>query len=396
MTPLTAMLICAAIYAFGDYVSHKTKALLPMLFVSGAVLLLGFWTVIPLTLLEDSKVMDIGKTFAPIFVVYIGTLLDIRQMKQELKTVLISLAAVIAIAAMLYLIAAPLIGEHYALSAAGPITGGLVATLVVQQAATEMGLETIVLFVTMIFILQYFIGLPIASYCLTQESKSILRQFRSQEDALLNTSARDNKPVTTDTPPAWRFIPPLPDKLKTPFILLMKAMLVTWLAVQFSTLIEGAINIFIIALIFGVIFKEIGFLEEKILDQAGASGLALFTLFALIYWSLPKATPDILIILAIPVVVTFIVSVIAVFIVSYFLAKLFKYSWHLTTAIAISCMIGFPGTYLIPEEIAKSHGKTTQEQQFLLDQFLPKMLVAGFVTVSVASVFVAGIMIKFF
>ena len=45
MTPLTAVLICAIIYAIGDYVSNRSRAMLPMLFVSGFLLLIGFWTV---------------------------------------------------------------------------------------------------------------------------------------------------------------------------------------------------------------------------------------------------------------------------------------------------------------------------------------------------------------
>ena len=35
MNPLLAVLICAVIYAVGDFVSSRTKAMLPMLFVSG-------------------------------------------------------------------------------------------------------------------------------------------------------------------------------------------------------------------------------------------------------------------------------------------------------------------------------------------------------------------------
>ena len=37
----------SGVYAFGDFVSNKTKALLPMMFVTGLVFLVGFWTVLP-------------------------------------------------------------------------------------------------------------------------------------------------------------------------------------------------------------------------------------------------------------------------------------------------------------------------------------------------------------
>ncbi|MGI9285092.1 MAG: hypothetical protein ACR2P1_06860, partial [Pseudomonadales bacterium] len=76
------------------------------------------------------------------------------------------------------------------------------------------------------------------------------------------------------------------------------------------------------------------------------------------------------------------------------MSKLFNYSWRLCVALGISCFFGFPGTYTIPQEVAKAQGATPQEQEYLLNLYLPKMLVAGFTTVSVASVFIAGFMVK--
>jgi hypothetical protein len=63
-------------------------------------------------------------------------------------------------------------------------------------------------------------------------------------------------------------------------------------------------------------------------------------------------------------------------------------------AIGISCMFGFPGTYIIPEEVAQSQANNEEERDYLLGLFLPKMLVAGFVTVSIASAFISAFMVK--
>ena len=100
MSPLLAILTCAAIYAVGDYVSNKSKAMLPMLFVSGFLLLLGFWTVLPATLLEDTGLFPVSALLAPIFVVHLGTMLNLDEMVKEYKVVIIALGAVIAITAL--------------------------------------------------------------------------------------------------------------------------------------------------------------------------------------------------------------------------------------------------------------------------------------------------------
>ena len=140
MSPLTAVLICAIIYAIGDYVSNRSKAMLPMLFVSGFLLLIGFWTVLPTTLLEDTGLFSISVLVAPMFVVHLGTMLNLEEMIKEYRTVVVALAAVAGITLLLFFVGSLVIGQQYAASAAGPISGGLVAVLIVQETAGAMAL----------------------------------------------------------------------------------------------------------------------------------------------------------------------------------------------------------------------------------------------------------------
>ena len=180
MSPLEAILVCATIYAIGDYVSSKSKAMLPMLFVSGFLLLLGFWTILPPTLLEDTGLFPVSALLAPMFVVHLGTMLNLEEMKKEYKTVIIALAAVIAISLLLFFVGSGIIGQQYAASAAGPISGGLVAVLIVQETAGSLGLENIAIFVTILFVLQLFIGLPIAATCLSREAGIAIERYRKR------------------------------------------------------------------------------------------------------------------------------------------------------------------------------------------------------------------------
>jgi hypothetical protein len=390
MSPLEAILVCATIYAIGDYVSSKSKAMLPMLFVSGFLLLLGFWTILPSTLLEDTGLFPVSALLAPMFVVHLGTMLNLEEMKKEYKTVVIALGAVVAISLLLFFVGSGMIGQQYAASAAGPISGGLVAVLIVQETAGSLGLDDIAIFVTILFVLQLFIGLPIAATCLSREARIEIEGYRNRGGEATN--------IDTDalaaSEPRWRLFPATPVDLQTPFILLMKLLVITWLAIFLADLMGGVINKFVVALILGILFKELGLLEIKILEKANGAGLTLFLLFLLVYWYLPKATPESLLSLVYPIVVGFVLGIIAVAFTALGMSILFGYSWRLCMAIGISCMFGFPGTYIIPEEVAKAHGKTEEERAYLLGMFLPKMLVAGFVTVSIASAFVSGFMVK--
>jgi len=391
MDALSAILVCAIIYAIGDFVSSKTNAILPMLFVAGFLLLVGFWTVLPTTMLDDTGLFEIGAVLAPVFVVHIGSMMNIAQMIKEYKTVVIAITAVLAIALLLFFVGSVFIGQQQAAAAAGPISGGLVAVLIVQEVAGAVGLESIAVFVTILFVLQLFVGLPIAALCLSRDAKDELDKYRRQEVGFTAPDEQDQK----SSAPRWKIVPEMPPHLKTPFILLTKALLVAWLAVFCAGLMDDAINKFIVALAFGVLFRELGFLETKVLDEANAAGFLLFALFTLVYWYLPKTSPDQIVALAYPIFVTFLVALIAVFLVALLTGKIFGYSWRLCMALGVSCMIGFPGTLIISEEVSRAQGETQEEQEYLLGVYLPKMLVAGLTTVSVASIIIAGVIVNF-
>jgi len=386
---LSAILVCAIIYAIGDVVSNKTQSLMPMIFVSGFLLLVGFWTFLPASTLSDTGLFQLSVILAPMFVVHTGSMMSIEQLKREYKTVLIAIAAVAAIALLLYFAGSLLIGKQQAAAAVGPISGGLVAVLIIQEAASAIGLERIAIFVTLLFVLQLFIGLPIAALCLSRDARQELSRFRAGE-VENKVSNEDEKQASA---PRWRVFPETPKDLKTPFILLTKALIVAWLAVWVSGLMDGAINKFIVALAFGVLFKELGFIETRVLDEANSSGFVLFVLFILVYWYLPKASPALLVEMIYPIVVCFVSALIAISVVAVLAGKVTGYSWRLCMALGVSCMFGFPGTLIIPEEVAKSQGETKDEQDFLVQLYLPKMLIAGLTTVSIASVIIAGVMV---
>jgi len=62
----------------------------------------------------------------------------------------------------------------------------------------------------------------------------------------------------------------------------------------------------------------------------------------------------------------------------------------MASAIGLSALFGFPGTFILSHEAAKAIATNEEERKKILDHILPKMLVAGFVTVTIASVIMAG------
>lgn len=75
-------------------------------------------------------------------------------------------------------------------------------------------------------------------------------------------------------------------------------------------------------------------------------------------------------------------------------AKLLHIPVSLAAAYGISCTFGFPTTMLIPQEVSEAFGRNEKEKKAILNFLLPKMLTAGFVTVTIVSVLIAGAAVK--
>ncbi len=385
LTQLQAILVVLVFFSLGDLIASKTKAMMSMRFISSALILAAFWLGMPADLFKTTGLMNLAMTFIPVLMVHMGTMIDGRAMLAQYKTVIIALLTMCAASGAVLLIGSPLIGMNYALTATGPISGGNVAMLIMSAAAQEKGLNDILVFVTMLLILQSFVGVPIASFCLRREARRLKVEFANGAQALAAAEKTERK----------KLVPPLPKKLRTPFILLCKTFLVAALAVAAAKLTGNKIHPFVMALVFGVVAYELGFLEGRILEVAASSGLSIFIMLLPTYVNLSKATPQMVLSLLFPIVVSFAAAVVGLIVSSLVISKVAHTSFDLTLAIGSCCLIGFPGTFIVSDEVARTYGDTEEEHKFIESRIMPQMLVSGFTTVTIASVFLAGFLVNF-
>ena len=385
LTQLQAILVVLVFFSLGDLIASKTKAMMSMRFISSALILAAFWLGMPADLFKTTGLMNLAMSFIPVLMVHMGTMIDGRAMLAQYKTVIIALLTMCAASGAVLLIGSPLIGMNYALTATGPISGGNVAMLIMSAAAQEKGLNDILVFVTMLLILQSFVGVPIASFCLRREARRLKVEFANGAQALAAAEKTERK----------KLVPPLPKKLRTPFILLCKTFLVAALAVAAAKLTGNKIHPFVMALVFGVVAYELGFLEGRILEVAASSGLSIFIMLLPTYVNLSKATPQMVLSLLFPIVVSFAAAVVGLIVSSLVISKVAHTSFDLTLAIGSCCLIGFPGTFIVSDEVARTYGDTEEEHKFIESRIMPQMLVSGFTTVTIASVFLAGFLVNF-
>lgn len=390
MNATLAAAIIFVVFAVGDMISAKTKAIVSMLLVASVVFLLGFWAgIFPTTMFADSTLLSMAGLLVTLLLVHLGTTIKLRDFGAQWRTVIISAVACIAISVAVFFIGQLIIDRGFALVGAPILSGGVVATLQMQSMAQDAGREELAVFATLVMCAQGFVGYPVASLCLKSEAKRIKAKLNSGE-----LSASDLEASKAAEGSHKKLIPPLPAAINTPNAILAKVVLVALLSVTVSGLFHDAVNKLVWCLIFGVLCKEIGFLDENALGKANATGIVMPIITLSIFTNLASATPQMVGSMIVPLLVVIVIGSIAFSVVSILVGKIFGYSWQMSMAIGSSCLFGFPGTVIISNEVSESTGTTAEEKAFINEQIMPKMLVAGMVTVSITSVLVAGVMCK--
>ena len=388
-----AFVICAVVYIIGEYVAKITKAWIPSVFVTAVVLLIGYWTVIPKEVVSDSMLIPFGSTIGIyLLITHMGTVISLKQLMQQWRTIVVCLSGLAGMMVLGYFIAPLIIDKTLVIAGLPPLTGGIVAATMMQDAAKAAGLEVAAVFAIAMYCVQGFAGYPITAVCLQKEGRRLLKDFRSGKVVLTEQDRREmasvGMTVIADDSDRKTLIPRIPDKWNSPILMLGKLGLIGWFATQLGNItgISGAIW----ALVLGVFFTTIGFLETNLLNRANSYQIIMFALMMYVFDGLKDCTPAMLKSIIVPMVVLIVIGVLGMAIFSFVIAKILKMSFPLAFANGLTALYGFPCDAIITESTCNALGETEEERQYLMSKMFPSMIVGGFITVTITSVFIAG------
>ena len=382
-------------FAVADLIAIKTKSIVSSMFTCSVIFIVGFWLGVPQTLFSDSTMHAIGAMLITSLLAHMGTMISLKELKAQWKTVLIATGAVIGIALIVLTVGPMLMGRNEALVAAPVISGGVIAALKMQETMISTGVanaESLAVFATVLMVMEGFIGYPVASLMLRKEAKRIKSALDNNTYVRPVNDEEENK--------RKKLIPQPKEDVDSDNFYLAKVAIVALLATLAAEGLKQltGVNIIdknIMSLLFGIVGHEIGFLDSGILAKANANGLAMAALMAVVFSSLSYATPEVLLEILPNIIIAQILGVIGYAVFSLIVGKLLNVSPWLSIAIGSTANYGFPGTYVISKEVSKAVGETQEEKEIILEAILPKMLVGGFITVSIASVFLASIVAAF-
>ncbi|PIC96039.1 hypothetical protein CSV69_07860 [Sporosarcina sp. P26b] len=394
MPQMLAFVILAGILFIGDFIAVRTKAWIPSIFVCAVLMLLGYWTFFPEEMVATAGIPPVvASLLIYLLITNMGTLLSVQQLKQQWKTILISLSGIVGIIVFLFTIGLLLFDIKTILVAIPPLVGGIVSALIMSEGATEAGLATLSVFAVVIYVMQGFAGYPLTSVVLKKEGKMLLSKYRNGELEMKEYSPGE-EPITHAEPKMFRN---MPEKYNTNYFKFFRLAFVAFLAYGTSTLLAPIVVIspYVLCLLFGILATSVGFLERQVLEKGNGFGFAMLALILYVLDGLKKATPEMMMEILYPLVGCIAIAVVGMYIFSFFIGKVLKVSKEMAFAVSLTALYGFPADYIITNEVINSLTEDEKEREALTSHMLPPMLVGGFVSVTVVSVILAGLFVGF-
>ena len=391
-----AIVLVLGLFAIGDIASSLTGARVSSVFVT-LMLFLGLFMsgIFPADIMSISGLQAAAGIAGQGLVFHMGTNINIRQLLREWRTLLLAIVSMVVALVSVFAVA-PIVGWDSAVVAIPIVNGCIVATNIMVDAALAKGATMAAALGTLAYGVQKFVGTIPASKMGLAEANLVVEELRRKKAADPDYSWYAERDASLHKGgeakiPFWK----KHEKMWTTYVCLF----VVYVANEIGVLLAGATNSFIPAsiwcLILGCVCAELGIVPPKILDKGGSSGFFMVLVYVSIIASLATVTFADLLNLSMDLILIFGAVLVGTFLFLYLLPgwKIVG-SKNLAVGIAMAQLLGYPATYLITQEIARTVGKTEEERDAITARIEPAYVLAGFATVTSFSVIIAGFFVN--
>lgn len=382
----SSFMIVLIVFALGDIVGKITKGKLSGMMVVMLLFLVGFLTkLIPADIIDQGGLTALSKLAIAMVLFNMGTTLNVKQLIEEWRTVLMAALCMLA-SCLVMLLVSPIIGFDTVLVGMPVINGAAMATSLMASAAAEKGLATAVALCAVIYSVQKFVGAPIASAMGIRYGKKLLKAYRENP-------AQFKKQETGNGASAKIFFADKHKEWYSANVMMALVAAGSWVAHILGDLTP--INYSIWALLLGVVCAASGLVPTKPLQKSNSYGLMMVAVFGSIIPSLAKVSLSDLGTMAFQTIVLFAAALIGVALVGWVLP-----TWKLVgdkdlaVGIGVEQFLGFPSNVVICREVGDAVGETPEEKAFIEDTLNVPYVVGGITVITVLSTMLAGFVIN--
>ena len=378
----SSFMIVLIVFALGDVVGKLTKGKLSGMMVVMLLFLVGFLTkLFPADIIDQGGLTALSKLAIAMVLFNMGTTLNVKQLVEEWKTVLMAALCMLA-SCIVMLLVTPIIGFDTVLVGMPVINGAAMATSLMASAAAEKGLATAAALCAVIYSVQKFVGAPIASAMGIRYGKKLLKAYRENP-------AQFKKQETGNGASAKASFADKHKEWYSANVMMAIVAAGSWIAHILGDLTP--INYSIWALLLGVACAASGLVPTKPLQKSNSYGLMMVAVFGSIIPSLAKVSLSDLGTMAFQTIVLFIAALIGVALVGWVLP-----TWKLVgdrdlaIGIGVEQFLGFPSNVVICREVGDAVGATPEEKAFIEDTLNVPYVVGGITVITVLSTMLAG------
>ena len=229
--------------------------------------------------------------------------------------------------------------------------------------------------------LQGLVGYPLTSFCLKKETKRLTKLYRNGEFKATTAASEDKKYEKK--------------RATSTTIILLKLALITLAAYWIDYATKGYIPMYVVCLLLGFAAHELKLVETDALHEASSYGFVMTALMMGLFKTLASSGTDgIASVVGIAAALVAFATV-AMGLMALLASKIFKQSFFMCYVIVLNAFSGFPINMLITTEAININTEEGDERDNITAEIMPKMLVAGFVCVTIVSVLLAGILVRF-
>ena len=382
----SSFMIVLIVFALGDIVGKITKGKLSGMMVVMLLFLVGFLTkLFPADIIDQGGLTALSKLAIAMVLFNMGTTLNVKQLIEEWRTVLMAALCMLA-SCVVMLLVSPIIGFDTVLVGMPVINGAAMATSLMASAAAEKGLATAAALCAVIYSVQKFVGAPIASAMGIRYGKKLLKAYRENPAQFKKQETGNGASAKVS----------FADKHKEWYSANVMMALVaagSWVAHILGDLTP--INYSIWALLLGVACAASGLVPTKPLQKSNSYGFMMVAVFGSIIPSLAKVSLSDLGTMAFQTIVLFVAALIGVALVGWVLP-----TWKLVgdkdlaVGIGVEQFLGFPSNVVICREVGDAVGETPEEKAFIEDTLNVPYVVGGITVITVLSTMLAGFVIN--
>ncbi|WP_047983379.1 hypothetical protein [Ornithinibacillus californiensis] len=383
--PLIATVIIFAFIAFGEWLSIKSRARIPMLLTAMVGFLIVGWTgILPEDILEKSQFAALGAILIGPAILHMGTMIPFSLLKSQIKAVLISLGGLL-ISCLLILTVITLIFDYpTAVAGVGPISGGIIALLVTSEKLTEIGLSSLIVVPALVVAFQGVVGMPLALNFMRRYALKLQKDMDNGSFVPMATDEEINGKATdeTESNPVKASM-----TLKLFFVFAGAAV-----GIVLGELTGVHYSLWCLAI--GIAGLKLRLFEPKVLDKSNSFTLTMIGIIFVVMGTMAGVTPQDVLNNLPSVVAILAIGTIGLSIGGYITSKLVKWHPYKGMPVALTALFGFPGDYILCEEVSRSIGRNKQEEKLIFNELLAPMLIGGFTTVTIVSVIIAGVLVQ--